>query len=115
MNESLPSFYSRHSLHVEIYDAQTEQGWGSPQNDAAFYREEAKPLGGAVLELGCGTGRLVLPLLETGLEVHGLDASAAMLDVAKHKRSQLLSEAARRLHLRIGDMAQFDFTAAGNR
>jgi SAM-dependent methyltransferase len=35
--------------------------------------------GGPVLELGVGTGRLALPLTATGLEVHGLDTSAAML------------------------------------
>jgi len=35
--------------------------------------------GGPVLELGVGTGRLALPLASTGLEVHGLDTSAAML------------------------------------
>lgn len=33
-----------------------------------------------VLELAVGTGRLALPLARRGLEVHGIDASAAMLD-----------------------------------
>jgi SAM-dependent methyltransferase len=36
--------------------------------------------GGAVLELGVGTGRLALPLAAAGVEVHGLDTSQAMLD-----------------------------------
>jgi len=36
--------------------------------------------GGPVLELACGTGRLCLPLAAAGTEVHGLDASEAMLD-----------------------------------
>jgi SAM-dependent methyltransferase len=35
--------------------------------------------GGAVLELGIGTGRLALPLAAGGLQVHGIDASEAML------------------------------------
>jgi SAM-dependent methyltransferase len=35
--------------------------------------------GGPVLELGVGTGRLALPLAATGLEVHGVDASPAMV------------------------------------
>lgn len=35
---------------------------------------------GSVLELGVGTGRLAIPLALTGLEVHGVDASGAMLD-----------------------------------
>ncbi len=34
---------------------------------------------GPVLELGIGTGRLALPLMERGLEVHGIDASEAMV------------------------------------
>lgn len=35
---------------------------------------------GAVLELGVGTGRLAIPLVERGLDVTGIDASTAMLD-----------------------------------
>ena len=35
--------------------------------------------GGAVLELGVGTGRLALPLARSGVEVHGVDASEVML------------------------------------
>jgi cyclopropane fatty-acyl-phospholipid synthase-like methyltransferase len=35
--------------------------------------------GGRVLELGIGTGRIALPLAERGLEVHGIDASEAMV------------------------------------
>lgn len=41
--------------------------------------------GGPVLELGVGTGRLALPMLEAGLEVHGVDASRAMLDRLRAK------------------------------
>ena len=35
--------------------------------------------GGPVLELAIGTGRLALPLAESGLEVHGIDASERMV------------------------------------
>src|SRR5947209_10411413 len=35
--------------------------------------------GGAVLELGVGTGRVAIPLAARGLEVHGIDGSAEML------------------------------------
>ena len=41
--------------------------------------------GGPVLELGVGTGRLALPLAEAGLEVVGVDASAAMLERLRAK------------------------------
>lgn len=40
---------------------------------------------GPVLELGIGTGRVALPLQERGLEVHGIDASPAMLQKLREK------------------------------
>jgi SAM-dependent methyltransferase len=36
--------------------------------------------GGPVLELGMGTGRIALPLAATGLAVHGIESSKAMID-----------------------------------
>jgi SAM-dependent methyltransferase len=41
--------------------------------------------GGRALELGIGTGRVALPLQETGVEVHGIDASPAMVDSLRGK------------------------------
>jgi SAM-dependent methyltransferase len=41
--------------------------------------------GGQVLELAIGTGRLALPLAERGLEVHGIDASEAMVAKLREK------------------------------
>src|SRR3954468_13261927 len=40
---------------------------------------------GPVLELAIGTGRLALPLAERGLEVHGVDASEAMVSKLREK------------------------------
>lgn len=40
---------------------------------------------GKILELGIGTGRIALPLAARGLEVHGIDASQAMLDRMQDK------------------------------
>lgn len=44
--------------------------------------------GGRVLDVGCGTGNASLPLLERGFEVVGLDASEAMLAMARRKLPQ---------------------------
>jgi SAM-dependent methyltransferase len=41
--------------------------------------------GGLVLELGIGTGRIALPLQQTGITVHGIDASPAMIDRLRSK------------------------------
>jgi len=41
--------------------------------------------GGPLLDLGCGTGNSTAPISERGLDVTGVDASAAMLAVAREK------------------------------
>jgi SAM-dependent methyltransferase len=43
--------------------------------------------GGRALELGIGTGRIALPLLEKGIKIHGIDASEAMLAKLRAKSS----------------------------
>lgn len=48
--------------------------------DVAFYRTLAEQAGGPVLEIGCGTGRLTIPMARAGAAVWGVDSSAAMLD-----------------------------------
>ncbi len=62
---------------------------------------------GPVLELGCGTGRLLLPLAEAGLPVVGLDASAAMLARLRAKPGGA------ELAVHQGDMADFDLHHLG--
>jgi SAM-dependent methyltransferase len=47
--------------------------------DVGFYVEEAGKVGGKVLELMCGTGRVSIPLLEAGVDLTCVDASARML------------------------------------
>jgi len=56
-----------------------------PSGDAAFYRQLAQEAGGPVLELGCGTGRVLLPIAALGIPCVGVDASPAMLAVLRGK------------------------------
>lgn len=53
--------------------------------DQAFYEQRLRNNGGRALEVACGTGRLLLPLLRDGLEVEGLDTSRDMLDRLRAK------------------------------
>jgi len=53
--------------------------------DLIFYLHFARQAGGPVLEVGCGTGRLLLPLVEAGVKVTGVDTSPAMLARARRK------------------------------
>ena len=108
MHPNAPAFYAQHGLLVQVYDNLTLTEWETSQNDVPFYLAEATIAGGPLLELGCGTGRLLIPLLSTGVEVSGLDASAAMLEVANQKREQLSPELASRLQLHQGEMSNFE-------
>ena len=51
--------------------------------DVDFYVEAAKDSGGPVLEVGCGTGRILLPTARAGIPITGLDLSEYMLDVCR--------------------------------
>ena len=51
--------------------------------------ELARSAGGPVLEVGCGTGRVHLPLLEAGVDADGLDLLPAMLDELRRKAARL--------------------------
>jgi SAM-dependent methyltransferase len=53
--------------------------------DAVLYCELARESGGSVLELGCGTGRILLALSRAGHRAVGLDVSATMLARAEAK------------------------------
>ncbi len=57
------------------------------QDDLEFYLRQAQAAGLPVLELGCGTGRLTIPLAERGVDVTGLDISPMMLSLAQAKAS----------------------------
>lgn len=58
---------------------------GQFEEDFHLYQSYALMTGGPVLELGCGTGRVMLPLLRSGYEVTGVDSSAAMLGLARER------------------------------
>jgi SAM-dependent methyltransferase len=100
-----PRFYLRPGLHVETYDAQHNTIPGG--DDVSFFRDLARRADGPVLELGCGTGRVAIPLAEAGLDVVGLDRSAAMLAVATERRRVLPADVRRRIRFVEGDMTDF--------
>lgn len=99
-------FYARRRLNVEIYAARTTS-LPVVDGDAAFYTALAKAAPGPVLELGCGTGRLVVPLAREGLEVTGLDLSKAMLKEARRQLKQEPKQVRKRVTLIRGDMTDF--------
>ncbi len=74
--------------------------------DLPFWRWLARQAQGPVLELGCGTGRVYLPLLEEGIALWGVDRQAAML---RYLRDQAAPEQRTRLRLIQADMRALGF------
>lgn len=53
--------------------------------DRSFYREAIRRYGEPVLDVGCGTGRLLLDYLADGIDIDGVDNSPHMLDLCREK------------------------------
>ncbi len=86
----LPLLYHAHySRHLE---------------DLPFWLEQAADCGGPVLELGCGTGRVSIPLLQAGYDVFGVDRDWGML---RELRSRIPEERVSRIHLIRADISAF--------
>jgi SAM-dependent methyltransferase len=75
--------------------------------DAPFYVDLAKESGGPVLEIGCGTGRVLLPTAREGVEIHGVDNSAPMLAALREKIAREESTVRERITLHASDMRNF--------
>lgn len=88
---------------ADIYDSV----YSYVTSDIPFYVEEAQNSKGPVLELGCGTGRITIPIAETHIEIVGLDSSSRMLDVARGKQT-LANESRSPVTFVEGDMRDFD-------
>ena len=63
----------------EAYSSKEDLG------DLDFYVDRAKRSGGPVLELACGTGRILLPIAREGIAIHGVDISLPMIEVLQER------------------------------
>jgi SAM-dependent methyltransferase len=76
---------------------------GGYREDLAFYVGRARAAEGPVLELACGTGRVLLPTLEAGVEIEGLDLQPQMIERLHRNAAQRSLEA----RAWVGDMRRF--------
>jgi SAM-dependent methyltransferase len=76
--------------------------YASFEEDIDFYIEFARQANGPILELGCGTGRVLVALQDTGLPLAGIDSSSSMLALARQ-----------RLDARV-QLAEWDMRDVGN-
>ena len=85
---------------AEIYDEWVETVGHVPTPEAIVPVLAELAGAGPALELAIGTGRIALPLAETGIEVHGIDASEAMVERLRAKPG------GRAIPVTQGDMAE---------
>jgi SAM-dependent methyltransferase len=79
--------------------------------DLSFYVELARQSGGPVLEIGCGTGRVLLAIAREGIAIEGVDNSNAMLGVLKKHLAAEPASVRERVKLHEGDMRAFRLPA----
>ena len=91
--------------YAAYYDWENAQTVG--RRDISFWERMAVPVKGAVLELGCGTGRVAIPVAKAGATVIGIDRSESMLarGRAKVRRARVGSN----VQLIRGDIRQLPF------
>ena len=69
--------------YAPFYDWENAQTLA--RRDVAFWQRLAAAQDGRVLELGCGTGRLTIPVARAGAEIVGIDRSEPMLTRARQR------------------------------
>lgn len=87
---------------ARFYDA-----WSDPYDDASFYRARLPSPEADVLELGCGTGRVLLPMVDACRYIHGIDLSPGMLAICQRKLDERAVSASR-ARVQVGDITQLD-------
>jgi SAM-dependent methyltransferase len=91
-------------LKAMLYDAQHT----SYQEDLPYWRTLASRSPGPILELGCGTGRVYIPLLQDGYEMWGLDNDPAMLAIL---RTRLENQRLPATNIFLTDMSDFQISS----
>jgi len=88
---------------AEVYDL-----FYRHDEDVKFYVSIARKCGDPVLELACGTGRVLIPIAREGFKITGLDISDSMLKVLKRKLEKEPDEVKQRIKIVKGDMRNFE-------
>ena len=71
--------YARWAVRYDIfYEA-------APEGEMEFYLNAIRNVGGSVLELGVGTGRIAIPAAAMGFDITGIDLNRPMLERARAK------------------------------
>jgi SAM-dependent methyltransferase len=100
-----PTPHDDYAIAADLYDYVVPY---ANRPDVAFYVDAARQAEGPVLELGCGTGRVLIPTARVGAPIVGLDGSPRMLEICRARLAAETSEVQSRAALVQGDMRRFD-------
>ena len=96
--------YEEYRFVAEFYD----EVYGRIRNkDIDLYVQYSKLTAGRTLELGCGTGRVLLPTAISGCDITGLDLSPHMLAKCQAKLNEQPSDVQARVRIIQGNMTSF--------
>src|SRR5262245_45033878 len=99
------SGYEDYAFIAELYDHVVPY---RNRPDVGFFVDEAQKAGSPVLEIGCGTGRVLIPTARAGIEIVGLDLSTHMVDVCRRNLRKESLDVQGRVRLETGDMRDFN-------
>lgn len=74
-------------IYADFYDLEYE----NKVDDLNFYYNLTKKIKGPILECGCGSGRILMPIAKSGKEIWGFDNNPSMLEITKKKIEKSLS------------------------
>ena len=98
--------YEDHEFVADFYDAM----YTNPaRRDIDFFVDYSRKAGGKTLELGCGTGRVLIPTALAGCEITGLDLSPYMIKKCREKINRLPREVRKNVLIIQGNMTNFIF------
>jgi SAM-dependent methyltransferase len=95
------SYSTSAKYYDDAYAAKTDL------TDLPFYVDLAKKAAGPVLEIGCGTGRVLLPIARQGIQIYGVDNSLPMLNVLKKHLTHESRAVRQNVRLHRADMRHF--------
>jgi SAM-dependent methyltransferase len=95
--------YDQSPLIAELYDSLTPR-----DADVSFYLQAASDYGGPILELACGTGRILLAIARAGFDIAGLDLSARMLETCRARLACEPASVRERVTLHCSPMQSFN-------
>lgn len=100
MNDAYAAIAPHYDLEFAEFDA-----------DVDLYLGYASYVGSPILELGSGTGRLLVPLAQAGYQVTGLDSSESMVSIAKKR---LAEHGLNQVSIDLGSMTDLDHYPASH-